>query len=221
MNLLEQLLALIAPHRCLRCDFEGYVLCPACAVHLPVIPSRCYRCGVATHDFITCKRCRAASPLSAVWAATAYEGVAKDIIHRLKFERARAAAWDIARDMAAQMPADTAWIVTHAPTATSRVRGRGYDQAALIAKEVARQLSRSYIPLLARTGQQRQVGQTRTARRRQLQKAFVPLRLQQIQSAHILIIDDVLTTGSTLEAAATVLKAAGAKKVTAAVFAVA
>jgi predicted amidophosphoribosyltransferase len=73
--------------------------------------------------------------------------------------------------------------------------------------------------LLARRGQSRQVGARRMQRTTQLVDAFHPIRPSLIQGAHILLVDDIVTTGASLEAAARVLKQAGAKRIDAVVFA--
>jgi ComF family protein len=159
--------------------------------------------------------------LHSVAGVTQYKGVAKDILQRLKFERARAGAEDVARILvSAYTPGDDV-LVTHIPTAASRVRQRGYDQAELIARAFARLAELPYAPLLVRIGNQRQVGQHREVRTQQMQQAFRPIHITSLQNRHILLIDDVLTTGATCEAAARTLRQAGAKRVSAAVFAVA
>lgn len=220
MSLIEAGLKIIAPHDCLNCGQEGNLLCQTCLDSLPPIAPRCYRCLRPADEFMTCPACRQASRLHQVWAVTTYNGPAKSLIHQLKFERARAGALDIARKLALIVPSQPEWIVSHLPTATSRVRRRGYDQAQLIAKELARLLGLAYTPLLARYGQERQLGQSRRQRQRQLEAAFRPRNINYVNKT-LLLIDDVLTTGATIEAAATVLKVAGALRVSAAVFAVA
>jgi predicted amidophosphoribosyltransferase len=90
----------------------------------------------------------------------------------------------------------------------------------LIAKAVAaEQKKMRHASLLARYGQTRQVGATRQKRQQQVDNMFAVRKPELIKDAHILLIDDILTTGASLEAAAKILKAAGAKQVDAAVFA--
>ncbi len=220
MSLIEDLFNLIAPHNCVGCNREGSLLCEQCAALLQKVPARCYKCQRWSAAARTCQACRRQTPLYGALAITPYTGVAKQVIHRLKFERAQAAADDIARVLAEGLSvADV--LITHVPTAERRVRERGYDQAALIAKALARRLNQPYLPLLARIGDQRQVGQQRDVRAQQLRQAFRPIHATSLTNKHILLIDDVLTTGATCEAAARALRSSGARRVSAAVFAVA
>jgi ComF family protein len=196
------------------------MLCNSCISLLQKVPSRCFRCGTLTRDFRTCPSCRHQTALFQVWPATLYDDTAKTAVHRLKFERAQAIGHDLAKAMVAAMPPGFCPdLITHVPTATSRIRRRGYDQAQVIAKEVARLLQCPHASLLARTDQHRQVGQSGVTRREQLRQSFRPLQSTKAAHRTILLIDDVLTTGSTLSACAEVLKTSGAKRISAAVFA--
>ncbi|HEU4984777.1 MAG TPA: phosphoribosyltransferase family protein, partial [Nitrososphaera sp.] len=199
---------------------EGSVLCQPCRSDMKKAVARCYCCHKAAEGNFTCRACRRRSPLIRVQAAHRYEDKAKAVVWRLKFDRAKAAHADVAASMAPlfkELSAEV--IITHIPTATSRIRRRGYDQASLIARACAQQARLSYTPLLLRQGQQRQVGAKRQERAQQLAQAFLPLRVSRITGAHIVLVDDVITTGATLEAAAKTLQAAGAKSVEAIVFA--
>jgi len=218
MSLLDTLVATFAPHDCLGCGIEGALLCSGCSSLFSQIPERCYRCKKLSADSKTCASCRSSSALHTVRAVTVYDFIAKDLVWRLKFQGAQAAA----KEMAALMSAfafDESALLVHIPTATTRVRQRGYDQARLIARELSRVTNIPNLGLLVRMGQHDQVGASRERRVTQLKTAFRVINTGVIKEAHIVLIDDVLTTGATLEAAAKTLKAAGAKRVDALVFA--
>jgi ComF family protein len=221
MSLLDKITSLYAPHVCVGCGKEGAVLCLSCQEKLSPAVRRCYRCHAADINSRTCKSCRRTSPLFRVQALCRYEGAAKDALWQLKFDNARATAGDIARAMVPlfEQIGDQNAIVVHIPTATSRVRMRGYDQAALIARPAARNAKLRHIPLLMRLGQQRQVGLRRSDRLSQLENAYQIKNAALVRGAHIVLVDDVVTTGATLEAAAKILRMAGAKKIEAIVFA--
>jgi len=221
MSIIEAAVRLFAPYECLGCQAEDdRLLCAACAEKLPRIPSRCYRCAAATAGYAVCRECGSQTPLCQVLVYTRYQKLAKDLIHRMKYERAQAGAAEAATLMArllADVP-DNA-VLAHIPTATSRVRQRGYDHALLLARALAHSGNRERAALLARVGQAHQVGSGRMERVRQLHDAFRPMRAGAIQGRHVLLVDDVLTTGATLETAARILKQAGAERVSAIVFA--
>jgi ComF family protein len=151
--------------------------------------------------------------------ATVYGGVTKDLIWKLKFHHARAAVEPMATLMSDRFIFDDTGILVPIPTATSRVRQRGYDQAELLCRAVANRTSLPYRKLLQRHGQSRQVGTTKVERTKHVTNAFRVPTAQSVAGKHVVLVDDVLTTGATLESAARALKRAGAKRVDAIVFA--
>lgn len=219
--MLDKILSVLAPHTCLVCGAEGNLLCVWCRLdNVPEVPSRCYHCHASVDQSAVCNKCRKNSPLKHVWVRTYYQSVPKNLIYQLKFGRAKKAAKTIAELLDTSLPAlpkDT--VVTYVPTATSRVRVRGYDQSQLIASHLAKQRSLPMARLLVRHGQTRQVGSVRTKRLEQAAKNYGLANNKRLSQKHILIVDDILTTGATLEAASRVLRKTGAKQVNAAVFA--
>jgi len=221
MNVAELLVGCIAPHVCLVCEREGAPLCGSCRlIVLPTLPSRCYRCHKATRQYSVCVSCRRSVQLLHVWVAAGYEDVPKELIYRLKFQRVQAVAdvlaWAI-NETLPLLPQDVT--VAHIPTVNSRIRQRGYDQAQLVACKLAKIRGLQYRNILKRSGSSRQVGAGRKNRFKQLENAFSPMGKLPLEGAHVLLIDDVLTTGATLEAASKALSAAGVKTVDGAVFA--
>lgn len=219
MRLIDRIFNIFAPYECVNCGQEGSVLCDVCILDAcPVVPSRCYRCKKLTKDFAICETCRRASLLKHVWVRTEYQGLAKKLIYLLKFRSTRAAAVTIATLMAECLPVlPTETVVVHVPTATSRRRQRGFDHAKSIASHLSKELNLQHEVLIGRKGQTRQVGAKREVRLRQLEDAYFVKK--PLDGKSILLVDDIVTTGATLESAAKVLKAAGAKQINAVVFA--
>ena len=217
LTFLDTITGYIAPHECLACGHEGALLCDRCIQLLPDPVPRCYRCGRTDNGWKTCKTCRKQSPLEQVIVATMYEGFAEAVIRKLKFERAYAAHATIAAIMAPYVPVNT--VLVPIPTATSRVRQRGYDQALLISNKLAQNTSSRSVIALDRYGQQRQTGSSRSNRLKQLSGAFQVHKDKLAKIESIILVDDVLTTGATLEAAAAIVKLAGVKHISAVAFA--
>lgn len=205
------LIKLIAPHQCLVCGTEGDVICATC---LPSAASQkaetCFRCNAISAGWRTCGRCRRSTRLAGVVVASHYENTVKEAITLLKYQRRRAAAAALAAMITPLLKVDFD-VITSVPPATSRLRQRGFDHGALIAKQVAAALQPPYQPLLRRTSNIQQVGKTREQRLRQADGVFAYTK--PISGLRVLIIDDVLTTGATLAACAAQLKKAGAKTV--------
>ena len=217
----DTLIGVLAPHTCLVCRREGSLLCNWCILDaIPALPERCYRCKSISNDSTVCNKCKRLSSLSHVWVRAQYSETAKELIYKIKFARAQAAAKIIAQlldEVVLDMPKDT--LVTYVPTATSRVRFRGYDQSKLIAKYFAKSHGLKCTTLLVRHGQARQVGSDRKHRIMQAEANYTVAKAALVKNHRILIIDDIVTTGATLESISRLLKKAGAKSVSGAVFA--
>jgi len=237
MSFIDTIISKIAPHDCLACGVERQLLCASCVNKLDAVPECCYRCGLPSPGCLTCPDCRLTTDLYAVKAAAAYSGTAKDLIWKLKSGGAQAAASVMASRMVLQLERRNNPLITSVfaatmrpgqghkvlivpvPTATSRVRARGYDQARLLARQLAHQTGLPYAGCLARLGQTHQVGAGRQQRLEQLGRSFYVKRHYLVKNAHIILVDDVITTGASLETAARVLKTAGAARVEALTFA--
>lgn len=166
----------------------------------------------APSDKALCHRCRfalaATGPVSSppgIRAVLPFEGVARDLIVGLKFRRRRAAAGVLAEQTVRRLRLDGCDVVTWAPTSSRRARGRGYDQAELIARAIARRLGVPCRRLLYRSHGAAQTGKSRLER-----LAGPAFRGRRPRSGlTVLVVDDVVTTGATLRAAGQALGAAG------------
>jgi ComF family protein len=202
MSVLDTLLGILAPYDCLGCRTEGTLLCPVCQLKLPSAPPFEHR----LHN------------LWAIRSVTPYEDVAKSLVWKLKSNGARAAALIMAAHMT-KFIENTDYLLVPVPTATARVRQRSYDQAKLLAGALSRRTGLRYIDGLRRLGQTHQIGAVRHQRLKQLSGSFYIKKPRQLAGAKIILIDDVVTTGATLETAAALLLKAGAAEVQAVTFA--
>ena len=226
MSILDSLLSLVAPHQCLGCSNEGTLLCSLCSQRLVVGTQRCYNCQRPAAGGLTCADCYKRGYLFQVQAAASYKGLAKELVRKLKFSGAQAAIRPMIAamsrllvDISSVNEQASSLVVVPVPTATGRQRRRGYDQASLLARAVARRQGVGYVPCLRRLGQAHQVGAGRAQRLAQLSGAFVVVRPERIHGKHVVLVDDVITTGATFEVAARVLHQAGAAHVSAIAFA--
>jgi len=180
-----------------------------------MLQTRC--AGCQTPGAPVCRTCRFAllgpRPAAAgeVRAAVAFTGRARDIVLGMKYQNRRQVARHLGGLVVNAVVADGAHhdldVVTWAPTGASRRHRRGFDQAELIARTVAHQLGVPCRRLLDRTaGVPAQTGRSRSERLHGPGFAASPA----VAGRAVLLIDDVVTTGATLAAAATALRSAGA-----------
>ena len=213
------LIELIAPNACRVCQRPGAALCLECLRgRVSPRPRDCYLCYWGTSHGQVCIGCWRISPLEGTTVVSRYEGVIRDLVISLKTHNDRWAAEVLGAMIARGILGcgRTFQLVTAVPTSPGRYRERGYNPAELIAKAVAANLELPYRPLLLRLTTLHQIGQNRAQRWQQIRGAFYVPRPSSVEAKAILVVDDILTTGATLEEVARTLRAAGAVTVWAA-----
>jgi predicted amidophosphoribosyltransferase len=176
-------------------------------------------CAACVDRLVPAGPVRAPPGVDACVALVDYVDAGRELVLALKYGGARALVTAIGVAVASEVrdalaPGGTVDVVTWAPTSAARRRDRGFDQAQLLARSVARQLRVPPRALLRRAPGPPQTGRSRDERL--VGPAFVARRGA---PARVLLVDDVVTSGATLSAAARALRGAGADHVVAAVVA--
>ena len=225
----EWVLDLVFPSRCIGCDRVGepYV-CDHCLVGVPINKNfRCIDCGLKTNLGITCLNCSEGNSVDQLRVVADYDNwLVKKAIQCLKYSFIQ----ELANPLSSLADEYIKWlsgernyqiftddtIITAVPLSRKRNNWRGFNQSELIAKNIAdRFLINCDFKLLARTGLVRpQVEiENREKRIRNIQDTISLNDNISVTGHRVIVVDDVSTTGTTLNACARALKGGGAKEV--------
>lgn len=212
------MLDLLLPQRCVVCGSGGRQLCAGCRDELPRIePPLCARCGAPTAWPV--ERCRECAGrrlgFASARAAVGYDAAARRLVHGWKERGLRRLAGEVAQLVAEWLPPPDADALTFVPSDRGRRLERGHNPAERLAHELAGLWDIPCEPLLERTRGGRQRGSS-AVERRTVRGSF---RATARAPRNVAVIDDVYTTGATAAAAATALRATGARHVEAIAFA--
>jgi ComF family protein len=207
------------PQKCLGCGEEGSLLCITCLKSLPrILPPICPECGKPQPGGILCSGCFSRSAdIDGIRSPLKFSGLAREAIHQFKYKNLRSLSRSLSvllKDYLQQDPLP-AQVLVPVPLHPRRLRERGYNQSFLLAQELGKLLHLPVEPdCLVRTRYVLPQARTSSAeqRRRNVKQAFA-CRNFSLRSSQVLLIDDVATSGATLEACAAALKSAGAASV--------
>ena len=229
------LLDVILPPICHIChsyfpDAGRLHICPTCRDRLPLVSSPlCPLCGIpfagagADHR---CGACLTHPPhFDVARAGFLYEGPIRDLIHSFKYNQQTQLRYPLAlltlEGLGGFVTDHAPHLIVPVPLHSSRLRQRGFNQAVLLGRTISRHLSLPILPdALIRTRRtEPQIELSSAERRVNVKGAFAVGRADSVAGKRILLLDDVMTTGSTMDECAKELKKAGAEAVIAAAIA--
>jgi len=210
------------PPRCAGCGTtvsEVHSFCPDCWKKMEFLGhSGCATCGMPLEatEQKTCAACLARPPrIARTRAAVAYDELSRSLAIRLKYGRKVAIARTMARYMAPLVADGDNRLLIPVPLHRTRLWQRGFNQSALVARELSRRLGIAADPLALRRIRRTPPlkGMSPLQRRRTVAGAFRVRDRGAVAGKTVILVDDVLTTGSTADACARTLKRAGAARV--------
>lgn len=218
-NIWHGLLALLFPARCASCGQVGYFFCSECQRQVEFLsPPFCPLCGYPSSDNLLCHRCRqSALAIDGVRSVAFFEGPLREAVHALKYQGLRSVATPLANLMNAcwcrePLPAD---VIVPVPLHRRRLRERGYNQAAVLAQAlgaaVGLPVREDWLVRVRATSPQVELDAAQ--RKKNVAGAFRCDLPDQVTGCRVLLVDDVCTTGATLESCSLALRRAGAQSV--------
>lgn len=213
------------PKYCVNCRKIGEYICANCFSYLSFdVEMICLVCNKGTIDGLTHPGCESKYSIDGAFSGVAYKGIVKKLIYNFKYKPYLS---DLKKSLVElfyesiiqqeifQNTLRFSPILVPIPLSKNRLRKRGYNHSKLLAEGLSKNLNLKLLDVLQRTKETKsQFGLKLKDRKENLKNAFAILPNNLIaQSPNILLVDDILTSGSTLLEAARILKKAGVKKV--------
>ncbi len=206
----------VYPPICVGCGEPGFCVCPDCKVSISFINQHfCQICGgTVKREMDCCDDCQFETPpYKAIRNLAHYEGVIRECLHALKYENNQPLGGFFSEQLITIILRE-GWqidLITPVPLSSQRMHERGYNQSALIARPLAAHLSIRYNPFCLKRVRHTtsQVGLSLNERRRNVSGAFEAVT-EIVAGKKVLLVDDVMTTGATLNACSEALTDAGA-----------
>lgn len=222
------LLDFLFPKYCVNCRKIGDYICSNCFSFLSFdIEMICLVCNKGSIDGLTHPGCKSKYAINGAFCAVAYKGIVKKLIYNFKYKPYLS---DLKKSLtelfiesiiqqeifqrAYESPPAGGAILVPIPLHPKRLRQRGYNHAKLLAEGLSKSLNLKLLEALQRTKETKsQFGLTLKERKENIKNAFILNTKYIIRNTNVLLVDDILTTGSTLLEAARILKKNGVKRV--------
>lgn len=219
-TILTNIVEMAYPPRCAGCGLRGRWVCDECLATTPLfVDPRCPECSMPMIGPI-CDCRELPDRIDRLWVAGPYDGWIRSAIHSYKFSGETARAPHFAALLtSACLQTDVDAVLVPVPLHPRRKRQRGYEQTTILAREVGKRTGQPvFVGLKKGRDTLQQVGLSRAERSLNLLDAF---HLEEGPAApdHVILIDDVATTGATLTECAIALRSGGARRVSAVVIA--
>ncbi len=210
---------ILFPQYCIGCGREGDVLCLSCMEKLDrLMPPFCLRCGLPLTGSPACRDCAGLElAVDGIRSPLVFQKLTRKAVHQLKYQNIRIMAAPLAKILHSYLAENPimADILVPVPLHPQRLRERGYNQSLLLAQHLGRlsgiPVRNDVIKRRVNTAPQARTGSS-AERHRNMRGAFAGA-YGKLKDKRVLLIDDVSTSGATLDACAAAIKQAGAKTV--------
>ncbi|MBD3282276.1 MAG: hypothetical protein GF387_01575 [Candidatus Portnoybacteria bacterium] len=214
----EFVLDLFFPKKCLKCNRPDIYLCPACFNKIEVKKEKtCFLCKKTNQENNICQKCKSKTKIDKVIIATQYKQV-EDLIKKFKYQYIKELYKPLAllilkaiKQNKLQIPKNT--IIVPIPIHKRKLKQRGFNQSELMAKELSKRIN---IPIKTnmlkrvKTSVPQAKTKTKKERERNIKNSF---KAKNVKNKNIILVDDVITTGSTIIEATKKLKNEKANKI--------
>lgn len=220
------IIELFYPTRCINCGEYGLYLCFECYKKIDLCRTTvCFYCGKISKNGKICSSCKRKNHSllnSVIWIGQ-YEGVLKELIHNFKYSGVKSIA-PILSEMATQALLKRGemhnYIIVPVPIHQKRYSQRGFNQSEEIARIISKRLNlHGGLALKRVVNTKSQIGLNKIERQKNIKGSIICNDKELIRGKNVMLIDDVATTGATLNECAKLLKEAGAKSVEALIIA--